>query len=49
MAQSIKIADGVAENMGDGVVIVCQPSDKGPQNVVLTTDDLRGLLAALEG
>ena len=47
MVQSIKIADGTVENMGDGVVIVSQPSDEGPQNVVLTVEDLRGLLAAL--
>ncbi len=48
MPNSIAITDGTVEFMGDGVAVVLQSSDQGPQNVVLTTADLRAMLAAME-
>jgi hypothetical protein len=49
MANSIELTDGTVELMGDGVAVVLQASDQGPQNVVLTVADVRALLVALEG
>ncbi len=49
MLNSISLTDGTAELMGDGVAIVLQESDQGPQNVVLTVGDLKAMLAAIEG
>lgn len=48
MPKSISLTDGTAELMGEGVAVVLQASDQGPQNVVLTTADLRAMLAAME-
>lgn len=45
---NIKLADGSAENMGEGVFVVLQKSDRGPQSVVLTVEDLRRLLGTSE-
>lgn len=45
--QAIQLQDGgVAESMGEGVFVLCQPSDEGPQNVVVTVEDLRRLVQA---
>lgn len=49
MANSITLNDGTAEFMGDGVAMVLQDSDQGPQSVVLTVADLKVMLTALEG
>ncbi len=42
----IQLVDGEAQPMGDGVFVVCQTSDEGAQNVVLTKADLEALLSA---
>lgn len=34
--------------MGDGVVIIMQPSHEGPQDVVFHLDDVKALVAALK-
>lgn len=47
MVNEVKLAEGIAEPMGDGVFVLLQASDEGPQSVVLTADDLRRLLAAV--
>jgi len=48
MLNSIAINDGTVELMGDGVAVVQQDSDQGPQSVALTVDDLRAMLAAMD-
>lgn len=47
MHQRIEAEDSalVVENMGEGVLILLQKSDRGVQNVVLTLEDLKRLLA----
>ncbi len=45
---NVKLADGVAISMGDGVFVLTQDSDNGPQDVVVTADDLRAMLATIE-
>ncbi len=41
------LADGIAQHMGDGVIVLCQKdTERGPQSVVVTEADLRRLLAA---
>lgn len=42
----IKLGDGVAHHMGEGVFVICQPSDQGPQNVVVTLEDFKTLQRA---
>ena len=49
MPTSFKISDGTVENMGDGIMVVIQGSDRGVQNVVLTREDLEAMLAAIRG
>jgi hypothetical protein len=49
MLNSITITDGTAELLGEGVAVVQQGSEEGPQNVVLTVADVRDLLVALGG
>lgn len=45
MTTEVKLKDGVAVHMGEGVFTVLQRDERGrPQNVVLTEDDLRQLL-----
>lgn len=45
----VKIMDGgVAEYMGDGIYVLLQKSEDGPQSVAITVDDLRSLLSQLE-
>lgn len=47
---TIKLRDGQAELMGEGVAVVLQKDERGQaQSVVLTPEDLRALLAAVEG
>jgi len=49
MPTSITLADATVELMGDGVAIVCQDSDQGVQNVVVTLEDAKALVVALGG
>lgn len=44
MAHEVQLADGVAVSMGEGVWVVSQVSDDGPQSVVVTLEDVRRLL-----
>jgi len=45
MTYSIKLDDGAAENMGEGVIVITQRDEAGqPQNVVVTREDLLRLL-----
>lgn len=47
MKNNIKLGDGDAVPMGDGVFVLCQRDELGvPQNVVVKRDDLERLLAA---
>ena len=39
---------GEAREMGDGVVVLTQKSDKKAHSVVVTLEDLKRLVAALE-
>ncbi len=49
MTKTIKLTDGAAELMGDGVAVVMQRCDfEGAKDVVLTVPDLKALLAAME-
>lgn len=45
---SIVLVDGGAEHMGDGVFVLVQDSEEGPQSVVVTRADLEALLAVSE-
>jgi hypothetical protein len=48
--QTIALKDGHAELMGDGVAVVVQKDERGrAQSVVVTAEDLKALLAAVEG
>ena len=47
MMNEVRIAEGVAEYMGDGVFVLCQNSEQGPQSVMVTEEDLRRLLERL--
>lgn len=40
----MRMDDGSAHYMGDDTFVLCQPSDQGPQSVVVTMSDLRKLL-----
>jgi len=42
----IDLTDGKAAVMGEGVIVVLQSSEDGPQSVVLRRTDLEALLAA---
>ena len=44
----VQLSEGVAEYMGDGIFVLCQPSDQGPQSVAVSLDDLERLRAAVE-
>ncbi|MBV1690870.1 hypothetical protein KRR38_25120 [Novosphingobium sp. G106] len=47
MQNNIKLGDGDAVPMGDGVFVVCQRDERGvPHSVVITRGDLERLLAA---
>lgn len=47
--QEVKLLDGgVAQYMGDDVFVLVQQSEKGPQSVAVTVEDLRNLLAQVE-
>ena len=46
MAHEVQLADGVAVDLGEGVFIITQASDQGPQSVVVTMDDILRLLEA---
>lgn len=49
MSKEVKLLDGgTAHYMGDDVFVLVQQSEKGPQSVAVTGDDLRRLLAAAE-
>jgi hypothetical protein len=44
---SVKLIDGVAEHMGDGMFVLIQKDERGsPQNVVVAREDLERMLAA---
>lgn len=48
--QTIALKDGHAELMGEDVVVIIQKDEHGQaQSVVVTADDLKALLAAVEG
>lgn len=50
MTMTIELTDGHAELMGEGVAVLVQKDERGQvQSVVVTADDLRALLAAVEG
>jgi hypothetical protein len=42
----VRLGDGQAVAMGDGVFVVIQESEDGPQSVVLRRSDLEAMLAA---
>lgn len=44
MNTSVRIENGEGEHMGEGVFVILQQSEEGPQSVVVTADDLRRLL-----
>lgn len=47
---TITLQDGHAELMGEGVAVLLQKDERGrAQNVVVTAEDLRALLQAVEG
>jgi len=39
----------MAAHIGDGVFVLCQPSDQRPQSVVVTEGDLRRFLGIVCG
>lgn len=46
---TIALQDGTAELMGEGVAVLLQKDERGHcHSVVVTAEDLRGLLANLE-
>ena len=47
MKHAVKLSDGEAQHMGEGVFVLLQRDERGrPQNVVVTEDDLRRILTS---
>jgi hypothetical protein len=42
----IDLVDGEARSMGEGVFVLLQNSEDGPQSIILQRSDLEALLAA---
>ncbi|MBX7482841.1 hypothetical protein [Qipengyuania qiaonensis] len=50
MPTEVKMLDGLAQPMGEGVFVLCQTdAERGPQSVVVTLEDLQQIIDANEG